>query len=245
MSRLRVLHIGKFYPPARGGMETVLQTLCRGELQSVETRALVMHRSRKTTHEVVDGVPVTRVGSLLTVGAVAVAPTLPLWIARADADLLVLHEPNPMALLAYFVARPKTPLVIWYHSEVVRPRWRYRLFYRPLLEFALHRAARVVVGSPPLADAQALAAYRAKCVVIRYGLVPDRYQPTAVVRARADALRERAARPGAVICRPAGALQRTRRPAPRVAGPGGADGDRRGRTTPWRAGNPGAQAGSQ
>ena len=139
MRRLRILHLGKFYPPVRGGMETVLQTLCRGELRTVQTRALVMNRSRKTTHDVVDGVPVTRVASLLTVGAVAVAPTLPLWLARAEADLLVLHEPNPMALLAYFVARPRAPLIIWYHSEVVRPGWRYRLFYRPFLEFALRR----------------------------------------------------------------------------------------------------------
>ena len=85
--------------------------------------------------------------------------------------------------------------IIWYHSEVVRPGWRYRLFYRPFLEFALRRAARVVVASPPMQNVPALAAYRAKCVVIPYGLDPDRYRPTAAVRARADALRERAGGP--------------------------------------------------
>jgi len=195
MRRLRILHVGKFYPPVRGGMETVLQTLCRGELLTVQTRALVMNRSRKTTHDVVDGVPVTRVASLLTVGAVAVAPTLPLLLARSAADLLVLHEPNPMALLAYFIARPRVPLIIWFHSEVVRPGWRYRIFYRPLLEFALRRVSRVVVASPPMVDAPALTADRAKCVVIPYGLDVDRYQATATLVARAEALRERAASP--------------------------------------------------
>ena len=69
-----------------------------------------MNRARKTTHDVVDGVPVTRVAAWLTIGAVAVAPALPLPLARADADLVVLHEPNPMALLAYFVARPSGAL---------------------------------------------------------------------------------------------------------------------------------------
>ena len=117
-----------------------------------------MNRARKTTHDVVDGVPVTRVACLMTVGSVAVAPALPLQLARADADLVVLHEPNPMALLAYFVVRPRAPLVIWYHSEVVRPGWRYRLFYRPFLEFALRRAARIVVASPPMQNVPALAA---------------------------------------------------------------------------------------
>ena len=195
MSGLRILHVGKFYPPVRGGMETILQILCRGELTAVQTRALVMSRSRKTTHDVVDGVPVTHVASLLTVGSVAVAPTLPLWLARAEADLIVLHEPNPMALLAYFIARPKTPLIVWYHSEVVRPAWRYRLFYRPFLDFALRRAARVVVASPPMADAPAPSAHREKCVVIPYGLDADRYRPTAAIAARADALRAQARGP--------------------------------------------------
>ena len=190
MSRLRVLHLGKFYAPEKGGMETALETLCRGELPVVETHALVMNRARKTTQDVVDGVPVTRVASWLTIGAVAFAPALPFRLARARADVVVLHEPNPMALVACFLVRLSAPLVIWYHSEVVRPAWRYRLFYRQFLESALRRAARIVVASPPMQNVPALEAYRTKCVVIPYGLDPDRYQATPVVRARADALRE-------------------------------------------------------
>ena len=82
MKPLRVLHLGKFYPPVRGGMETVLQTLCAGQHEAIQPQALVMNRARKTMHEVVDGVQVTRVASWVTVGAVAVAPGLPL-VARA------------------------------------------------------------------------------------------------------------------------------------------------------------------
>ena len=224
-------------------METVLQTLCRGELRAVQTRALVMNRSRKTSHDVVDGVPVTRVASWLTIGAVAVAPTLPLWLARAEADLLVLHEPNPMALLAYFLARPRAPLIIWYHSEVVRPGWRYRLFYRPFLEFALRRAARVVVASPPMTDVPALAAYRAKCVVIPYGLDADRISADGC-RARESGRAARKRTAGPFCCSSADwSVQGSRHPAPGVAGAGRADGDRGWRTASWRAGNDGARSG--
>jgi rhamnosyl/mannosyltransferase len=189
MNRLRVLHLGKFYPPVRGGMETILETLCRGEQHAVCTRALVTNRARRTEHNVVDGVSVTRLGRALMVGSVAITPTLPIALARAKTDLIVLHEPNPWALLAYCLVRPKARLIIWYHSPVVRPRWRYRLFYHPLLEFALRRAVRVVVASPPMRDAPVLAPHRAKCVVIPYGLDLDRYRPTNAVTARALALR--------------------------------------------------------
>jgi lipopolysaccharide/colanic/teichoic acid biosynthesis glycosyltransferase/glycosyltransferase involved in cell wall biosynthesis len=123
----------------------------------------------------VDGVPVTRVRSFGTVGAVSLTPTLPWWLARARADVIVLHEPNPMALLAYALVRPRTPLVVWMHSEVIRPRWQYRLFYEPLLNVALRRAARIVVASPPMLDAPSLAPFRDKCVVVPYGIDPKPY----------------------------------------------------------------------
>src|SRR6185436_2933049 len=135
MSRLRILHLGKYYPPVKGGIETVVETLCRGEAAWGDSSALVINDGPQTVVERRDGVEVTRVGGLARVGAVALAAALPVWLARAEADVLVLHEPNPMALVAYFLRRPRMPLVVWYHSEVLRAAWKYRLLYEPLLEF--------------------------------------------------------------------------------------------------------------
>ena len=155
MRRLRVLHLGKYYPPVKGGIETVVETLCRGEATWADSSALVINDGRNTIVERCDGVDVTRVGSLARVGAVSLAPTLPLRLAQADADVLVLHEPNPMALVAYFLARPRIPLVVWYHSEVIRSAWKYKLLYEPLLSFALDKATRIVVASPSMRDVPA------------------------------------------------------------------------------------------
>jgi rhamnosyl/mannosyltransferase len=195
MSRLQVLHFGKYYSPTRGGIETVVETLCRGERESADSRALVINRNGPTRSQIVDGVPVVRVGSVATIGAVSVAPMLPVWLARSRADVIVLHEPNPMALVAYALARPDIPLVVWFHSEVIRPRWKYRLFYQPFLDFALRRASRIVVASPPMMDVPALAAHRDKCVVVPFGLTFDRYTMTPAVAASRDSIRRAASRP--------------------------------------------------
>jgi glycosyltransferase involved in cell wall biosynthesis len=80
--------------------------------------------------------------------------------------------------VACAVARPSAPLVVWFHSEVIRPQWKYRLFYRPFLDWALARAARIVVAAPPMRDVPALAAFRDKVVVIPYGLDPAPYALT-------------------------------------------------------------------
>jgi rhamnosyl/mannosyltransferase len=169
---VRVTHLGKFYPPVPGGMERVLQSLAEGErAQGNDVRALVVNRARETVQEFVNGVPVTRAASLLRVGSVWFAPALIPLVAKVDADILVLHEPNPMALLAYCLTRPRQRLIIWYHSEVLRPRWRYRLFYEPFLNVPLQRAQRIVVSSPALVEhAEALQAHAQRCEVIPFGL---------------------------------------------------------------------------
>ncbi|MGB2713359.1 MAG: sugar transferase [Vicinamibacterales bacterium] len=180
---MRVVHIGKFYSPVPGGMERVLQGLCEGERAlGVDSRALVVSTGRASVRETVNGVPVQRASSWLRVGSVWLSPVLIWLLARVRSDLLVLHEPNPMALLAYAIARPRQPLIVWYHSEVVRPRWRYRAFYHPFISVALRRASRIIVSSPALKQhAAALAAYQERTVVIPFGL------PTPAVDTSSDA----------------------------------------------------------
>ena len=185
----RVLHVGKFYPPVAGGMERVVETLCRASAGLVESAVLVMNDGRDTVEDTVDGVHVTRVGIAATAGSVAVAPALASHLRRASADLIVLHEPNPWALLSFAIARPSAPLVIWYHSDVVRHPLQYRLFYAPVARPAYRRAVRFVVSSPALGEhAAPLAPYRDRVRVIPFGIDPEEWAPDPATRDRAAGL---------------------------------------------------------
>lgn len=187
---LSVLHVGKFYPPARGGMEQVIQVLAERERPAVDTRVLVASSSRATVRETLNGVPVTRVGTAKQVGSVSVCPTLPWWLRRVACDVMVVHEPNPAAIVAHAIARPRTPFVFWVHAEVVRPAWRYNTFYRPFLRRMLKRASRIVVTSPRMIDiAHELQPYRDKCVVVPLAIDPDEHFATPAVMARVEALK--------------------------------------------------------
>jgi glycosyltransferase involved in cell wall biosynthesis len=184
MPALRVLHLGKFYPPAKGGIETILKLVCERTAAEVSNRVLVANHVPGSTVEMHGSIAVTRLPVVIKIGAVAVCPTLPMQLARERADVVVLHEPNPMALLAYFLARPAGKLIIWFHSEVIRPSWRYRLFYRPFLQFALARATRIIVASPTLASsAPQLREWESKCVVIPYGIDVEEASAETVLRA--------------------------------------------------------------
>ena len=191
---MRVLHLGKFYPPARGGMETILALICDRTSADVENTVLVANDTCALSEERHGSVEVIRLPAIAKVGAVALLPTLPFRLRKARTDLVIIHEPNPMALLAYFLARPAGKLIVWFHSEVIRPSWRYALFYRPFLRFAFARASRIIVASPTLAaSAPQLRGWQSKCLVIPYGLEITQGDVSPRVAARADAIRQEAA----------------------------------------------------
>lgn len=185
--RLRVLQVGKFYPPHRGGMESHLQALC-GQLRvEVDVEVLVAAEGRRTVEEVSDSVKVTRVGTLFDFAAAPVCPGLVRRIRESRADIVHLHWPHPTALLAYLASGHAGRLVVTYHSDVVRQRVLGGLF-RPVLRRALERADAVIVASPNYVESSpVLQRFKSKCGVIPFG-VPlaefDRVDPLEVSKIR-------------------------------------------------------------
>lgn len=184
----RVLQVGKFYPPHRGGMESHLQALC-GQLRGrVDVEVLVSSDTRKTTEEVLDSVKVTRVGTLFDFAAAPVCPDAVRRIRESRADIVHIHWPHPTALLAYLASGHKGRLVITYHSDIVRQKVLAKLFW-PVLRKVLDRADAIVVASPNYVESSAvLQRFRGKCRVIPFGIRLeefDRFDREEVARIRA------------------------------------------------------------
>ncbi len=72
--QLRVLHVGKFYPPHMGGIETHLQALCGALRKHADVRVIVSSEGRYTLEEMVDLVPVARLATLLTAFSTSISP---------------------------------------------------------------------------------------------------------------------------------------------------------------------------
>src|SRR5438477_9112206 len=116
----RVLHVGKFYPPHRGGMETHLELLCEGLSRRCDVSVVVANDGRQTISEVVGSVTVTRVGTLSHVAGTAISPGMARAIRMHPADIVHIHWPNPTAVAAYLLSRHPGHLIVTYHSDVVR-----------------------------------------------------------------------------------------------------------------------------
>ena len=187
---MRILELGKFYHPHRGGIETLLRAWSEGFVRrGAEVDCVVANDAARTTHETVAGVRVHRLASFATVLSTSLCPAYLTSTRRHPADLWHVQFPNPLADISCIAGNRTTPMVVSYHSDVVRQAGLMR-FYRPVLNALLRRAARIVVATPQhLEYSPWLAPYRAKCEVIPFGiqlaalaLTPERERRVAELR---------------------------------------------------------------
>lgn len=168
--KLSVLHVGKFYPPHMGGIETHLQALC-GELRKqVDVRVIVASDDRSEVEESIQGVAVNRVPTRLVLASTPLCPGMIRRIRGDKSQIVHLHFPNPMAVLAYLASGHRGKLVVTYHSDLVRQKFLGHLF-EPFLHAALKRSAAIITTSPNyLRSSPVLARHKDKCEVIPLGI---------------------------------------------------------------------------
>jgi glycosyltransferase involved in cell wall biosynthesis len=148
--RLRVLHVGKFYPPHRGGVESHVETLARELSADVDVQVLVSSDGRQTVRETVDGIPVTRIGTVAAFASASINPGMARAIREANADVVHFHHPNPTAVLSYLASGRRGPLVVTYHSDIIRQRAMGAAF-GPVLHRFLRGAHAILASSPDYA----------------------------------------------------------------------------------------------
>lgn len=176
---LRVLHVGKFYPPYRGGMESFLADLIE------QQRA-----SGIDAHAVVHGDPLPgdppwliRVPVQITMVFAPIALGFPLALHRAIAafkpDVLHLHMPNNAAFWALIM--PAARRVAWvthWHSDVLISKWDSLLqlcyqVYKPFETKLLRQSDAILATSPPyMAASIPLQRWLFKTLAIPLGLKP-------------------------------------------------------------------------
>jgi rhamnosyl/mannosyltransferase len=188
---LKILQVGKYYPPVRGGIEQHFHLLSRGLARDHDVTALVFNTRRPTVRERIEGVDVVRVGSLGKIYSTEIAPAFLSWMRNLPAEIAHLHVPNPVGELGLATVRRSGPLVVTYHSDVVRQRG-LRFLYGPILDAVLSRADRIIVSSSRYMEtSETLVPYGPKCTVIPLGLDLDDYAASPAIEARAAELRRR------------------------------------------------------
>lgn len=186
---MRVLQIGKFYYPYRGGMETYLLDLCQGLKTRVDLQVLVSNTGPRTVRETVDGVKVIRAASWGRVFSTSFCPSFSRLIKEYNGDIITVHHPNPLATISYLAAKPGGRLTVVYHSDIIKQKLTEMIF-RPILLKFMRRVEKISVTSPQYLDGSPiLTRFRDKCVTIPIGIDLAKYDETTSVAERVADIR--------------------------------------------------------
>ena len=188
---MKVLQVGKYYPPVEGGIESHVEAVSEGLAARYEVTVLVFNTSSRTEEEIRNGVRVIRVATMGRVLSTEIAPLFFSWFRKLGrADLIHLHTPNPVAELACLAAPSGTRLLITYHSDVVRQRLLGRL-NRIVLQRLMRRADRVIAFTQRYMESSpVLSHHAAKCAIIPHGIDAAEYSRGPVIEGRVRRLRE-------------------------------------------------------
>ena len=175
---MRVLQVAKYYYPFLGGTEQVTRDITNAlNALGVENKIICFNedaadgdkvtRRNETVHDLVDGVEVVRVASLVKVQSQAIAPEyekeLKWLLATFRPDVVILHYPNPFAehfLLRYMRewgrlrpgenGRRQKPfkLYVYWHLDITRQKQLKKFFHGQNIR--LIDAADRILGATPI-----------------------------------------------------------------------------------------------
>jgi len=207
---MRVLHIGKYFPPYRGGIETYLHDLCVEQLELGLEVDVLVHATNVTLRDTTECITsdsgknsglLCRAARWFNVSFVPISPTFIFSLKKLlnrQPDVIHIHVPNasPLWLLLLPSAR-KIPWIVHWHSDIVTAdaplwlRWAYKLY--ALAERALLRhTTHIIATSQAYLDASLpLQRWRHKSQVIPLGLransIPQRPLQRKAASSRATA----------------------------------------------------------
>lgn len=193
-AKLKILHVGKFYYPFRGGMESVVRDVCEGLVeQGHQVQVLCSNECFKNEDDVIKGVHIHRMALVGSLFSQCLNPSV-IWKLKKLAsqfDIVHIHSPNPVVELLSLFLPKSTKIVITYHSDIVRQKLILP-FYKPILKAFLKRVNKIHVATENhITYSPFLPEFKNKSVVVPFGIRKDQFQFVANVRREVHRLRQR------------------------------------------------------
>ncbi|WP_420266970.1 glycosyltransferase [Candidatus Magnetominusculus dajiuhuensis] len=170
---MKVLQLGKSYPPIKGGIETAILNITEG-LNACNIRCDVLGSNDENTYheQTIGQYKIYRTKSLGKIFSLSISPQLINKYLRIkdNYDIVHVHFPDPLAVAAVFLARPKGIVVVHWHSDIIRQRHLAKPL-QFLINWLLNRADAIIASSEAyVRTSEYLRGFFNKTVIIPYGI---------------------------------------------------------------------------
>jgi rhamnosyl/mannosyltransferase len=169
---MKILHLGKYYPPYFGGIEKVNFDLVESINES-GYNADVLCFNHKPGFSIEDnGNKVYRTSTITSAFSSPLSISVFKQIRKIyhQYDIIHLHVPNPMGAVALQSVPFKGKIIVHWHSDIIKQKL-LKKFYKPFQNKLLQRADKIIVTSPNyLEGSEDLKPYKEKCTIIPIGI---------------------------------------------------------------------------
>lgn len=174
---MRILHIGKFYFPYRGGMETVVKSMAEGlHEQGHDITVLCANERFKFEREIINGVKVLRTPTIGILFSQPLAIFLPFFLFKyaKKYDAIHFHSPNPLIeFFSNFISHPNKHSM--HHSDIVRQKI-LGLIYNPFYKLFLSKMKSIFVPTTNhIKYSKSVLEYKDKCQIIPFFIDEKRF----------------------------------------------------------------------
>lgn len=176
---MRILHIYKnYYPFSVGGVEKHIHSLSASLYEKgIECAIVTTQQNPSVSSHTIDNCRVHYFPATFEIASCPFSFKLLRnfrGLAR-DFDILHYHFPWPFADLTSLVSSMNKPIVVTYHSDIIRQKW-LKLIYEPIMHLFLNQADAIIASSNNyLQSSPVLKKYTQKTIVIPFGLDRSQY----------------------------------------------------------------------
>ncbi len=146
---MKVLHVGKYFPPPYGGIEAHIDTLLRSLAPEVSSTLVAAEGSLKKSTQLLpyDCLIAESYGVFSSVNiSPQVIPLAYNHLSNKHSDLLHIHTPNPWGDLIALIKKD-IPVVMTWHSDILRQK-KLLCIYRVIQKMALKRVQKIILPTP-------------------------------------------------------------------------------------------------
>jgi glycosyltransferase involved in cell wall biosynthesis len=169
----KIVHLGKYYSPDAGGIESVTISLACGAVSAGHSVSVVcFKKSPAKSEEFIDGVQIIRTSTVKIIASqpISIKYLINCLKLTKKVDIVHLHAPNMLAAIcALFIGR-KTKLLIHWHSDVIDKGF-LGLILMPFEHVLLRRADSIIATSQAYVNgSKRLSSYLKKISVVPIGV---------------------------------------------------------------------------
>ena len=172
---MKILQLGKFYPPDTGGIETVIYDIAEvlNKNNTISCDVLCSNKNYTYKEELINGYKVmrTKTFGIYFSTSFTLQMIFKLKEIIQNYDVIHVHLPDPMANIALLCVNPsKQKIILHWHSDIIKQKYLLRL-YEPLQKWMLRKASKIIATTPKyIKESKYLQKFKDKCVSIPIGI---------------------------------------------------------------------------